>query len=167
MDMGVEVEPTRVHMQYRDRPRRPLQLPVVLAETVHGFPGAAHQAVEDDLGVGQSEPAPFGRQREGQEKVVGRDEPLYLTFQPLLALVVLTVRAKLMAAGMRDEVVVRTVTALNLHHRTGRAAAIAHGRKGPKLLKAQTVAKLRQEVRFELGDDKAEADHRGVPLARP
>jgi hypothetical protein len=72
-----------------------------------------------------------------------------------------------MAAGMRDEVVVRTVTELNLHHRTGRAAAIAHGRKGPKLLKAQTVAKLRQEVRFELGDDKAEADHRGVPLARP
>jgi hypothetical protein len=28
------------------------------------------------------------------------------------------------------------------------------------------VAKLRQEVRFELGDDRAEAGHRVVPLAR-
>jgi hypothetical protein len=166
MDMRVEVEATRVRVQYRDRPRRPLQLPVVLTETQHRFPGTAHQGIEDDVGVGQSEPAPFGRQREGQQKVVGRDEPLHLTFQPLLALVVLTVRAKAMAAGMRDEVVVRTVTALNLHHRTGRAAAIAHRRQGPKLLKAQPVAKLRQEVRFEFGDDKAEADHRGVPLAR-
>jgi len=133
---------------------------------VHGFPGAAHQAVEDDLGVGQSEPAPFGRQREGQEKLVGRDEPLYLTFQPLLALVVLTVRAKAMAAGMRDEVVVRTVTALNLHHRTGRAAAVLDRRQRLHLVKAQPGTELREEVGSEFGDDGSETDHRGAPLAR-
>ncbi len=129
---------------------------------MHGFPGATHQAVEDDLGVGQSEPAPFGRQRKGQEKVVGRDEPLHLTFQPLLALVVLTVRAKAMAAGMRDEVVVRTVTALNLHHRTGRAAAVLDCRQRLHLVKAQLMTKLREEVRSEFGDDGSEADHRGA-----
>jgi hypothetical protein len=101
--------------------------------------------IEDDVGVGQSEPAPFGRQREGQQKVVGRDQALHLTFQPLLALVVLAVRAKAMAAGMRDEVVVRTVTALNLHHRTGRAAAMLDRRQRLKLVKAQPVAKLRRK----------------------
>jgi hypothetical protein len=58
-----------------------------------------------------------------------------------------------------------TVAALNLHHRAGRAAAVAQGREGLKLLEAQPVTKLRQEIRFELGDDRAEADHRVVPLA--
>jgi hypothetical protein len=112
--------------------------------------------------VGQSEPAPFGRQREGQQKVVGRDEPLHLTFQPLLALVVLTVRAKAMAAGMRHEVVVRTVTALNLHHRTGRAAAVLDRRQRLHLVKAQPLTELRQEVGSEFGDEGSEADHRGA-----
>ena len=155
-----------MRVQDRDRPRRPLQLPVVLAEAVHRLPGTAYQGVEDDVGVRRGESAPFSRQREGQQKVVGRDQALHLTFQPLLALVVLAVRAKAMAAGVRNEVVVGTVVALNRHHRAGRAAAIAQGREGLKLLEAQPVTKLRQEVRFEFGDDRAEADHRGVPLAR-
>jgi len=44
------------------------------------------------------ESAPLGQQREGQQKVVGRNQALDLTLQPLLALVVLAVRAKAMAA---------------------------------------------------------------------
>ncbi len=100
LDMRVEVEPTRVRVQDRDRPRRPLQLPVVLTEAQHRFPGTAHQGIEDDVGVRRSESAPLGRQREGQQKMVGRDQPLHLTLQPLLALVVLAVRIKAMAAGM-------------------------------------------------------------------
>ncbi|MCC2867016.1 MAG: hypothetical protein LK562_04390, partial [Candidatus Accumulibacter phosphatis] len=60
----MEVEPTRVRVQDSDRPRRPLQLPVVLTEAVHRFPGAAHPGIEDDVGVRRSESAPFGRQRE-------------------------------------------------------------------------------------------------------
>jgi hypothetical protein len=113
-----------------------------------------------------SEPAPFGRQREGQQKVVGRDEPLHLTFQPLLALVVLTVRAKAMAAGMRHEVVVRTVTALNLHHRTGRAAAMLDRRQRLYLVKAQPVTKLRQEVGSEFGDDGSRGGSSGRLLGQ-
>ena len=157
---------TPLTVQDRDSAGRPLQLPVVLTEAVHRFPGTAHQAIEDDVGVRRREPTQFGRQREGQQKVVGRDEALYLTFQPLLALVVLAVRAKAMAAGMRNEFLLIAAFALNLHHRAGRAAAIAHRRECPKLIEAQAVAKLRHEVRFEFGNDRAEADHRGVPLLR-
>jgi len=76
---------------------------------------------------------------------------------------VLAMRAKAMAAGMRNELVLIAACALDLHHWAGQAAAIVQGRKGLKLLKTQPVAKLRQEVRFELGDDRAEADRRGVP----
>ena len=72
----LEAAPTRVRGQDRDRPRRRLQLPVVLTEAVHRFPGTAHQEIEDDVGVRRSEPAQFGRQREGQQKVVGRDQTL-------------------------------------------------------------------------------------------
>ncbi|SBT10039.1 hypothetical protein ACCAA_820002 [Candidatus Accumulibacter aalborgensis] len=79
---------------------------------------------------------------------------------------VLAVRAKAMAAGMRNEVVVGTVTALNLHHRTVRAAAVLDRRQRLHLVKAQPGTKLREEVGSEFGDDGSEADHRGAPLAR-
>jgi hypothetical protein len=80
--------------------------------------------------------------------------------------VVLAVRAKAMAAGMRNDSLVIAAFALELHHRAGRAAAMANSPERPKLLEAQPVAKLPHEVSFELGDDSSEADHRGVPLAR-
>ena len=50
---------------------------------MHRFPGTAHQESEDDLGVRRSEPAQFRCQREGQQKVVGRDEALHLTLGEL------------------------------------------------------------------------------------
>ena len=78
----------------------------------------------------------------------------------------LAVRAKAMAAGMRDEVVVGTVTALNLHHRTGRAAAVFDRRQRLHLVNAQPVTELREEVGAEFGDEGGEADHRGAALAR-
>jgi len=62
-----------------------------------------------------------------------------------------------MAAGMRNEVVAGTVAALDLHHRARQAAAIAQRREGAKLLAAQPVAKLRQEIRLELGDCQPQA----------
>ena len=97
---------------------------------------------------------------------VGRDEPLQLAFQPLLALVVLTVRAVAMAAGMRNQFLVIAVLALDLHHRARRTAATANRRNRPQLLEAQPVAKLRHEVGFEFANDGREADHRGAFRAR-
>lgn len=58
------------------------------------------------------------------------------------------------------------VIALHLHHRTGRDAAVANRREYPALIKAQAVAKLREEVGFKLADDGREGDHCGTPLAR-
>jgi hypothetical protein len=63
---------------------------------------------------------------------------------------------------MRNEVVVGTVTALNLHHRAGRAAAVFDRRQRLPLVKVQPVTKLRQEVAFEFGKDGSEADPRGA-----
>jgi len=103
---------------------------------MHRLPGAGHQEIEGDLGMRRNEPARFRRQREGQQKVVGRDEALHLTFQPLPALVVLAVRAKAMAAGMRNEFLLIAAFALELHHRAGRSAAIAHRGERPKLIEA-------------------------------
>jgi hypothetical protein len=77
-------------VQYGDGARCALQLAVVLAEAVYGFPGTPHQQVKNNVGLRRSESAEFGRQRERQQEIVGRDEALHLTFQPLLALVVLT-----------------------------------------------------------------------------
>ena len=166
MDMRVEVEAARVRVQHGDGARCALQLSVILTEAEYGFPGTAHQQVKNDVGVRRSEPAEFGRQREGQQKIVGRNEALHLAFQPLLALVVLAMRAEAMAAGMRHEAVVLAVSALELHHRAGLAAAVLDCCQCPKLIKAQPVAKLRQEVGFELGDNSRQADHRGAPADR-
>jgi hypothetical protein len=84
----------------------------------------------------------------------------------LLALVVLAVRAKAMAAGMRNQTLVRAVGALDLHHRARRTAARLDRCQRPELVKAQSVAKLPQEIRFKIGNNRSEADHRGAPLAR-
>lgn len=111
MDMRVVVEAACVRVQHGDGSGRALQLPVVPAEAVHRFPGAAHQEVEDDIGAGRRESAQMGGQGKGQQKIVGRDQTLHLAFQPLLALVVVTIRAKAMAAGMRHQLLMRTFAA--------------------------------------------------------
>ena len=67
---------------------------------------------------------------------------------------------------MWNEARVFAVHALHLHHRAGRAAALANRRECTELVEAQAVAVLREEVGFEIGDDACQADHRGVPLAR-
>jgi hypothetical protein len=164
MDMRVKVESARVRVQHRDSPRCALQLPVALTEAQHGFPGRAHQQGKRDVGVRGDESAEFGRQGKGQQEIFGRNEPLRLPFQPLLALMVLAVRAKSMAAGMRNQTVVRAVGALKLHHRAGRTAALLDRCQRPELLEVQSVAILLQEIRLNIGDDRSEADHRGASL---
>ena len=65
----------------------------------------------------------FGRQGEGQQKILGRDLFLELPFQPLLALMMLAMRTIAMAAGMRDEDLFFAADALRQHHRALRGAA--------------------------------------------
>ena len=63
-----------------------------------------HQQIVDDALVRPGECPEFGGEREGQHKVRGRYLFAQLPFQPLLTLVVLTVGAVAMAAGVRAAV---------------------------------------------------------------
>ena len=65
----------------------------------------------------------FGRQGEGQQKILGWHLFVELPFQPLLAFMMLAMRAIAMAAGMRDEDLLFAAVALRQHHRALRGAA--------------------------------------------
>ena len=99
-----------------------MQLTVISGERAQCFPATAHQAVVDHRLVRSSQRPELGRQGKGQQKVGGRDLPAQLPFQPLLALMVLTVltmRAVAMAAGVRYQHGLRATLALHLHLRAG------------------------------------------------
>lgn len=91
MDMWVMLEPARVGVEYGNGPGRALRLFVVAAGRAYRLPGAAPEPVANDLGVYRSETAPFGRQGEGQQEIIGWHQRSHSTFQPWLAL---TVRRK-------------------------------------------------------------------------
>ena len=167
MDMRVIVQFARVGVQDGDGAGRALQLLVVLTEGLHCFPGAAHEHIIDGLLVRKGKPSEFGREREGQQKVLGRHLLLQLAFQPLLALVVLAVLAVAMAAGMRHPFLMRASCALDVHHGAGFCAALFHRRECPSVLGSEPVPILRQEVGLEAVDDGGQADHLTRPQAMP
>lgn len=168
MDVRMKVEPARVRVQHRDRARRALQLPVVPTAGAHRFPSAAHQRVEDPSGATGRARASFSRPREGQQEIVGRNKPLDLSFRPWLILVVLTVRTKAMAAGMRDQALMIAVAAANEPASSDwPGGGTAHDRRQcPERVEAQPIAQHRYEFGLEGGDDLSQADHRGAPWTR-
>ena len=90
-------------MQHRDGAGRALQLPIVAGEGAQRFPTATHQGVVDHRLVRPGQQPEFRRQGEGQQEVLRRHLLLQLPFQPLLAFMMLAVRAMSMAAGVRDQ----------------------------------------------------------------
>ena len=66
----------------------------------------------------------FGRQGEGQQKILGRDLFVELPFQPLLAFMMLAMGTIAMAAGMRDEDLFFAAVALRQQHRALRGTAL-------------------------------------------
>ena len=113
--------------------------------------------------MGPGQRPEFCRQSEGQEEVLGRDLLVQLPFQPLLTLVVLTVRAVAMAAGMRDQHGLRTSAALDLHLRADLAAALLHRRQGSIVLSGESIPELRAQVGLEGLDDGGQPDHLTLP----
>ena len=113
--MRVKIQTARIRMQHRNAAGRSLKLPIVLTEGAHCLPGTAHHQIEDHALMGEGQRPEFKRHGEGQQKVFGGHLFLYLTFQPLLAFVVLAVRAVAVAAGMRHQTLMRTRRTLNLH----------------------------------------------------
>ena len=83
-----------------DGARGALELLVVFTKHPHALPAAEdHQGIEHALMLPSQWPELLG-QGEGQEKILGGHLFLELTFQPLLALMVLAVRTVAMAAGV-------------------------------------------------------------------
>lgn len=107
----------------------------------------------------------FSGQRERQQEIPGGHLLLELAFQPLLAFMVLAVRAVTMAAGVRHQRLVRTFAALELHLEAGLGAAPLHGRERPVVIRGKPVAVLRQKVRLERFDDRSQAGHLTCPQA--
>ncbi len=151
MYVRVVIEPTRVGVQHGDGAGRALQLPVGVGELVHGGPGAAHELVEHDVGAGVCQRAQFGRQGESQQEMIGRDQALHLTLQPLLAFVVLAVRAQTMAARVRHQRALFAVRAAKLHHRAGRAATAADSVECAALIGREAVPEAGVQVGVEAG----------------
>jgi hypothetical protein len=105
--MRVIVETASVGVQHRDGARAALKLAVVAGEGRERVPSAAHQSIVEHVLMRPGERPELGRQGEGEQEVLGRQLPLQLSFQPLLALVVLAVRAVAMTAGMGHQTLMR------------------------------------------------------------
>ncbi len=119
MHVWVVVEAAGMGVQDRDGARRTLELRVVLTKRAHRLPATAgHEVIEGALMEPGQRPELFG-QGEGHQKILGGDLFLELTFQPLLAFMVLAVRTVAMAAGMRHQDLVVALGTLRQHLGTG------------------------------------------------
>ena len=163
MDMRVIIQPARVRVQHRSGTRRPLKRFVVLAEGTHRLPATTHEQIIDDVLVRPGQRPEFGGQGEGQQKVLGGHLLLQLTFQPLLTLMMLAVRAVAVAAGMWHQFLMLTCRAFDLHHGAGLRAAMFHGRECAVVIRRELIPVLRQEVRLEGVNDGSQADHLTCP----
>ena len=90
---------------------------------------------------------------------------LELAFDPLLALVVLAVRAVAMAARMWHQRLMLAFAAFDLHLWAGLRAAVFHRREGLSVHGAELGSVLREELRLEGVDGRSEADHLTIPQA--
>jgi hypothetical protein len=75
----------------------------------------------------------FFGQSEGQHKILGWHLFVELSFQPLLAFIVLAMRTIAMSTGMRDEDLFFAAVALYQHYRALNGAALFQRRQGFKL----------------------------------
>ena len=77
--------------------------------------------------MGEGQGAKGRRQGKGHQEILPRHQLLDLALEPLLALVVLAVRAATVSARMGHQDFVVTIGALDQHHGTCRGTAILHG----------------------------------------
>ncbi len=133
-------------MQHSDGAGSSLKLFVVLRKSPHGLPDALeHQVIEGALMLPCQRPK-FLRQGESEQKIRGRHLFLELTFQPLLPLMVLTVRTVTMTTGMGYELLMIALSALRQHLGTGCRAAILHGRERLEMGRENPIGVLLEEL---------------------
>jgi len=119
----VIIKSARIRVQDRNGAGRALQLLVVLAESTHRIPTTLHQRRVNDALVRAGERPEFRGKDKSQQKILGRQRLLQLTFQPLLALMVLAVWAVAMAARVRHQLLMVTARTFDLHRGAGVGAA--------------------------------------------
>ena len=103
------------------------------------------------------------RQGEGHQEIVGGHALLQLTFEPLLAVVMLAMRTVPMTAGMGYPVTMIAVGALHLHVRSGAGTAVFDGVEGAQLRRQDLVSVLPPKVGLEGFDDGRQSDHWSFP----
>jgi hypothetical protein len=152
-------------MQHADRPRTAFQVFVVLAEGADRRPGTFEQQGIEEALMAPGQIPEFGRYGKGHQEIVGRDLALELAFQPLLAFVMLAVRAVAVPAGVRHQASFVTGGTTRQHlRRQGRAAGF-HGGQGLALAGQHHVAILLQVGRLVAADDVGEGNHLTTPQA--
>ena len=89
--------------------------------------------------------------------------PFELSLKPLLALVVLAVRAIAMTTGMRHDALLATRAAIRQHARGQVGAAALHGIKGSSVAGQDRGLILPQVIGLKALDDGAEGNHLTAP----
>ena len=96
----------------------------------------------------------LGRQGKGQQEIVNRHLFFELAFQPLLALVMLTMGAVAMPAGVRHKDLTVTGGALRLHAWAERGTAGFHSGQCPLMTRQDRLPVLRQKPGLKGFDDR-------------
>jgi len=165
MQVRVVIEAARMGVQHAHRAGPAMQLFVVLAEGADRRPGAFEQQCIEEALMAPGQIPEFRRYGEGEQEIVGRDLALELAFQPLLALVMLAMRATAMPTGMRHEAFLVAGRTTGQHaRRQGRAAGF-HGGQRLAVAGQNGLAILLQVGRLMATDDVGESNHLTVPHA--
>jgi hypothetical protein len=114
-------------VQHRHSAGAALQLFVVPAEGAHRFPRAFKQQRVQRALVPPGQFPELRRQGEGQHEIVAQHLQPQLPLQPLLAFVLLAMRATAVPAGVRHDTLFVTGAAVRQHARRQRGAAVLHG----------------------------------------
>ena len=169
VDMGMVVEAAGMGMQHGDGAGRAPDLAVIAAEGAQGGPTAPHHQVIEGALMAPGRPPQLGREGEGQQEVVARDQLVDLALQPLLALMVLAMGAGAVTAGVGDEALRVAGGALRLQAGAQRGTALLHGGQRLALAGQERVAVAGQELGLEGIDDGGQGDHCTAPhaIAKP
>ena len=163
MDMRMEIQAAGMGVQHRHRAGVALQVFIVPAKGVHRGPGTIEQHGVERALMSPGQFPDFRRQRESEQEVVCRHLPPQLAFQPLLAFVMLAVRAIAMAAGVRHQAFLVAGAARRHHARHHGGATVLHGGEGLGVAGQDRGRILLEVVRFKAGDDGGEGNHLTVP----
>ena len=133
VDMGMKVQLSRMGVEHRMCADPSLQLRIIQAELHEGLPAEFQQQIVADALVLPHQLAQLIRQCEGHHEIVDRKQFSPLAFQPLLAFMMLAVRAIAMTTGVWDDLLRATIRTVDDHHGALFGATFFHGVECPMM----------------------------------